>query len=194
MFSWQKALKAILNNHGFPRRRPIVRGNVLGRKDNSMSKDEIIAELIAIKRSQKASEAREYELELRLKHGVFDSKASKPVKKTKIEKYIEQNKKELWEEAFGILKMDEVGTSEALEFLGNTVASNDFGEQINKKKLRLLLSEGVLRPGKSYSPGSKNTYCTMSLVDFVRLGEETLRNNAQSSKIKNRNMDSRGNL
>ena len=101
----------------------------------------------------------------------------KPNRKTKQQKHIEDHPEiSDWDDAMELLEIDEVGTDRAMQFLGSTHATEETGQNITKKKLRELLNEGILKPGKSHSPRAKHMYCTISLVEFVRLGEETLRN------------------
>lgn len=127
-----------------------------------------------------------FEAKLRMKYAVLLRNlegAPKPKRKTEIENYIHQNRDDLEPEHIEFLEGGkEAGTKEALEFLGATLVHGDHNENISKSKLKELAAEGIIKNGPKHSPRAKHTYCRISLVELIRVGEDALRD-AQASKI-----------
>lgn len=92
----------------------------------------------------------------------------KPKRKTRIEQYIEEHGHSLEPEDLDLLsKGDEVRTKTVADYLGR---DGEFG--MSDAKVRKLLGNGI-KPGKSYRPGGNYKFDTISVVEFVRFGNQT---------------------
>jgi len=138
-----------------------VRGNGLGRKDNSMSTDEFLDQYTAAVTALAAAETNVKVLEMRAKLLLLSDTVSKskPKKKTKIQAFIEQNANQIEQCDIEFLSKPSRDTREVAEYR----------EFKHRNEVSKLLRDGIFKPGVGDKPG-KRMVDTLSVVGDLLTG------------------------